>query len=122
MLSLVRTGLCLCDWDVAANPISLGMTDPNAQAEDVPPAKPPRPSVAQRQVEADEMYARQLAEHYNRRAPPRRLNEEAARYRQRRDSDPSEDERDYSFFDGMFHRLEHANFGLFCVLSNGCPE
>lgn len=99
---------------MAANPVSIGMTDPNAQAEDAPPAKPPRPSVAQRQVEADEMYARQLAEHYNRRAPSRRLNEEeAARYRQRRESDLSEDERDYSFFDGMFHRLEHAKFGLF---------
>ena len=75
------------------------MTDPNAQAEDVPPPKPPRPSASPRQVEADEIYARQLAEHYNRRVPQPRGDEEA-RYRQRRGSDAS-DERDYSFFDGM---------------------
>lgn len=122
MLFLVRTGLYSCDWRLAANPISTGMTDPNAQTEDVPPAKPPRPSASQRQVEADEMYARQLAEHYNRRAPPRRLDDDEARYRRRRGSDPSEDERDYSFFDGMLHNLAPANFGLFCVLANRCPE
>lgn len=75
------------------------MTDPNAQEEDIPPAKPPRPSVAQRQVEADEIYARQLAEHYNRRAPQPRFDDDA-RYRQRRGSEGSE-EREYSFFDGM---------------------
>ncbi|EAS31663.3 CUE domain-containing protein [Coccidioides immitis RS] len=47
----------------------LGMSDPDAQV-DPPPMKPPRPSIAtsttQRQLEQDEMYARQLAEHYNR--------------------------------------------------------
>lgn len=75
------------------------MTDPNSQTEDVPPAKPPRPTTSQRQVEADEMYARQLAEHYNRRAAPRHFDDdEEARYRQGRESD---DEREYSFFDGM---------------------
>jgi len=83
---------------VDANVVSLGMTDPNAQVEDIPPAKPPRPSASQRQVEADEIYARQLADHYNRRAPQSRWDEES-RYRQRRGSDVSE-ERDYSFFDG----------------------
>ena len=75
------------------------MTDPNAQDEDTPPTKPPRPSATQRQLEADEVYARQLAEHYNRRAQSSRLDDEA-RYRQRGGSDASE-ERDYSFFDGM---------------------
>lgn len=44
------------------------------------------------------MYARQLAEHYNRRAAPRRFDDDDARYRQGRESD---DEREYSFFDGM---------------------
>ncbi|KAF2157607.1 hypothetical protein K461DRAFT_289909 [Myriangium duriaei CBS 260.36] len=42
----------------------LGMSDPTFQAEDVPPPQPPRPTAAQRQLEQDEMYARQLAQHY----------------------------------------------------------
>lgn len=68
------------------------MTDPSAA--DTAPPKPPRPTAAQRQLEADEQYARQLAEHYNRRAPPAQPYE-----RPRRGSDLSE-EREYSFFDG----------------------
>ncbi|KAK2834933.1 hypothetical protein FQN49_006765 [Arthroderma sp. PD_2] len=48
----------------------LGMSDPDAQ-DDVRPAMPPRPvsgaptSTAQSQLEDDERYARQLAEHYS---------------------------------------------------------
>jgi hypothetical protein len=48
----------------------LEMTDPDAaknepRAEEVPPPQPPRPNAtAQSQLEADERYARQLAEHY----------------------------------------------------------
>lgn len=99
MLFLVCANQASCDFcALAANLAPLGMTDPNAQTEDVPPPKPPRPTAAQRQVEADEMYARQLAEHYNRRAAPRRLDDDDPRYRQRRES---EDDREYSFFDGM---------------------
>ncbi len=41
----------------------LGMSDPNSQKDIEPPAKPPRPTLSQ--VEADEMYARQLHEHYS---------------------------------------------------------
>ncbi|TVY81110.1 CUE domain-containing protein [Lachnellula suecica] len=48
----------------------LGMSDPDAVREETPPPQPPRPQ-AQRvgstpltQLEADEQYARQLAEHY----------------------------------------------------------
>ena len=55
------------------------MSDPDAQTEPAPPPQPPRPSQqaptteAQRQLEADELYARQLAEHYNNQAyGPRR--------------------------------------------------
>lgn len=78
------------------------MTDPNAEQE-TPPAKPPRPSqtatsTGQTQLEADELYARQLAEHYNRRAPPRWENE---RYQRPRGECDMSDDRDYSFFDGM---------------------
>jgi len=48
----------------------LGMSDPNAVIEPTPPPQPPRPtanrfgSTPESQLEADEMYARQLAEHY----------------------------------------------------------
>ncbi|KAL2354037.1 hypothetical protein BJ546DRAFT_92061 [Cryomyces antarcticus] len=47
----------------------LSMSDPDFQDEEpAPPPKPPRPTQtqreSQRQLEADEMYARQLAEHY----------------------------------------------------------
>ncbi|OJJ49562.1 hypothetical protein ASPZODRAFT_163664 [Penicilliopsis zonata CBS 506.65] len=77
----------------------LGMTDPSAQ-EEVAPPKPPRPSriptsTTQRQLEADELYARQLAEHYN--STGRHMPPQDDRY-PRRGSENSE-ERDYSFFD-----------------------
>lgn len=46
----------------------LEMTDPDAvqheQEQEQPPPRPPRPSVPQSQLEADEQYARQLADHY----------------------------------------------------------
>ncbi|KAF2188413.1 hypothetical protein K469DRAFT_703929, partial [Zopfia rhizophila CBS 207.26] len=42
----------------------LSMSDPNYKAEETPPPQPPRPSQPRNQVEADELYARQLAEHY----------------------------------------------------------
>ncbi|KAJ9317241.1 hypothetical protein DTO271D3_2531 [Paecilomyces variotii] len=80
----------------------LGMTDPNAQQEDLPPPRPPRPSTAtstaQSQLEADERYARQLAEHYSgaaRRGPPSGWDGNQ-RPRSRRESG---EEREYSFFD-----------------------
>lgn len=47
------------------------MSDPTATFDDVPPPQPPRPTAPDRagatplsQLEADEQYARQLAEHY----------------------------------------------------------
>src|SRR4051812_29096689 len=40
------------------------MSDPSFKAEDVPPPQPPRRTQAQSQLESDEQYARQLAEHY----------------------------------------------------------
>ncbi|KAF4194685.1 hypothetical protein CNMCM8927_007134 [Aspergillus lentulus] len=96
--SVVRAVLVASNWDVErAFHALLGMTDPNAQQEDIAPPKPPRPSAAQRQLEADELYARQLAEHYNRRAPQTRWDE-SRHDRARRGSDQSE-EREYSFFD-----------------------
>ncbi|PGH15820.1 hypothetical protein AJ79_02201 [Helicocarpus griseus UAMH5409] len=89
----------------------LGMSDPNAQV-DVPPAKPPRPpqkdSPTQRQLEADEMYARQLAEHYSgagraRRHPDSAWDHEPHLPRQSRDTGlkPNElyNDREHNFFD-----------------------
>jgi hypothetical protein len=46
----------------------LGMSDPDAVNIEAPPAKPPRPTgqpTKMTQLEADELYARQLAEHYS---------------------------------------------------------
>lgn len=41
------------------------MSDPSFQAEEAPPPRPPRPTQQPRsQLEQDEIYARQLAEHY----------------------------------------------------------
>lgn len=80
------------------------MTDPSVQ-EEAPPPKPPRPSTSttQRQLEEDEMYARQLAAHYN--SAPRRSQYPGRRdeypYRQRGSDEYLEEEKEYSFFDGM---------------------
>ena len=46
------------------------MSDPESQdvdpePEEQPPPRPPRPTAQQRQMEEDELYARQLAAHYN---------------------------------------------------------
>ena len=40
------------------------MSDPNYKEEEAPPPQPPRPSQPRTQLEQDELYARQLAEHY----------------------------------------------------------
>ncbi|KAL4877195.1 hypothetical protein BJY04DRAFT_131852 [Aspergillus karnatakaensis] len=96
-VGVVRAVLVASGYDVErAFHALLGMTDPNANTQDdYAPPKPPRPSAAQRQLEADELYARQLAEHYNRRAQPR---EEEAYRRQRVGGDEAE-EKEYNFFD-----------------------
>ncbi|KAJ5684762.1 uncharacterized protein N7477_001107 [Penicillium maclennaniae] len=103
---VIKAILTASNWNVerAFNAL-LGMTDPTAQEDMVPPPKPPRPSqqptsTTQRQLESDEMYARQLAEHYNssgRRAPAPGW-ENDPRYLQPRGSEDSE-EKDYNFFD-----------------------
>ncbi|OJK02938.1 hypothetical protein ASPACDRAFT_40253 [Aspergillus aculeatus ATCC 16872] len=98
-IGVVRAVLTASNWDVErAFHALLGMTDPNAAEQDVPPPKPPRPSAAQRQLEQDEMYARQLAEHYNRRAAPQPRYEDDRAYQRRRGSE-EEEEKEYSFFD-----------------------
>lgn len=91
--------------------LSTGMTDPTAQEDMVPPPKPPRPSqqatsTTRSQLEADELYARQLAERYNsggRRAPPPGW-ENDPRYHRPRGNE--EEEKEYNFFDGRKPSLD----------------
>lgn len=73
LLGLLASVNLLCTkTDAAAS----GMSDPDALKEPAPPAQPPRPSrtplasdvgtsTPKNQLEADELYARQLAEHYS---------------------------------------------------------
>lgn len=83
----------------------LGMTDPDFKPEEAAPPQPPRPSQRQQQpqnqLEADEMYARRLADHYNNQYQP-----QESRYNQRANQNPnqqrphySEEDREHSFFD-----------------------
>ncbi|EKV12674.1 hypothetical protein PDIG_42750 [Penicillium digitatum PHI26] len=104
---VIKAVLTASNWNVerAFNAL-LGMTDPKAQEEMTPPPKPPRPTqqstASQRQLEADEMYARQLSEHYNatsRRAPPPGWESDPRYQRPRGSEDSDEREREYSFFD-----------------------
>lgn len=93
----------------------LEMTDPDAaQREPPPPAMPPRPTrqppaaTHQSQLEADEMYARQLAEHYNSPAvqnTPNRYNENLPGSRPGRPGqNPNPDDYHWrSFIDGIPH-------------------
>lgn len=84
----------------------LGMTDPDSQKDATPPAKPPRPaqqsaiptSTAQSQLEADEMYARQLHEHYSSAGRPQRQNV-VPNQQPPRPHTQAQEEREYSFLD-----------------------
>jgi len=96
------------------------MSDPDSQVEPTPPPQPPRPvqqtlgatTTAQSQLEADEVYARQLAEHYSgagayntapRTASSGRRDPALPRPRKETGLKPNElyDDREHSFLDGM---------------------
>jgi hypothetical protein len=79
------------------------MSDPNFKAEDAPPPQPPRPQ-PRSQLEQDEIYARQLAQHYQSQGGP-----ESRGQGQPGRSRPGEAEREHSFFDGTatHHDLNH---------------
>ena len=87
------------------------MSDPNfvAEPEERPPPRPPRPTTNPRsQLEQDELYARQLAEHYEQSAPEgfgsrERGDPPLPRRRQDTGLKPNElyEDREHSFFDGM---------------------
>lgn len=84
------------------------MSDPSYQ-EEQPPPQPPRKTQAQRQLESDEQYARQLAQHYQSSAGSEgygsRGRGDPPIPRQRKESGlkPNElyDDREHNFFDGM---------------------
>jgi len=70
------------------------MSDPSFEEEqEAPPPMPPRPTSAQRQLDADEAYARRLAQKYQSR--------DTRRYRDSRQQSQEQDKGgEFSFFDG----------------------
>lgn len=72
------------------------MSDPNFK-EEAPP-QPPRPTAAQKQMEQDELYARQLAEHYQSQSQGPRARGQPQPYARQSQQEPEDRER--SFFDG----------------------
>lgn len=101
----------------------LEMTDPEAVQQEQPPAMPPRPprkptTTNQSQLDADEMYARQLAEHYNAlpaRTQPEQRQQRPDRYNSdlqgsrtgRPGANPNPDDYHWrSFIDGTRHRKQ----------------
>ncbi|PBP20447.1 SPX domain-containing protein [Diplocarpon rosae] len=83
----------------------LGMSDPDAVREQTPPPQPPRPaaprigSTPQSQLEADEQYARQLAEHYGGGYTPRSTSLGEAPRRQQTGLRPNEQQEERNFID-----------------------
>ncbi|KAH5327194.1 hypothetical protein HBI12_075430 [Parastagonospora nodorum] len=72
----------------------LSMSDPNFKAEEAPPPQPPRPQ--RTQLEQDEIYARQLAEHYQNQGGH---SSQGQRRQQQPSQRPDEADREHSFFD-----------------------
>ncbi|THW71468.1 hypothetical protein D6D25_00082 [Aureobasidium pullulans] len=87
--------------------IASAMSDPDFKPEEAPPPRPPRPTQAQRQLVADEQYARQLAQHFQSESRPQRAMRDEDdrgpplpnRPRQQQRPGLAEDDREYSFFD-----------------------
>lgn len=75
------------------------MSDPNFEEEqEAPPPMPPRPTSAQRQLEADEAYARRLAQKYQ--------NRDTRRYQSSQQQAQEQDKGgEFSFFDGESHPM-----------------
>ncbi|KAK1914598.1 hypothetical protein P3342_010587 [Pyrenophora teres f. teres] len=74
------------------------MSDPNFKAEETPPPQPPRPQ-PRSQLEQDEIYARQLAQHYQTQGGPGGQGQRGQGQRQQPGARPGEPEREHSFFD-----------------------
>ncbi|KAF5598441.1 CUE domain-containing protein [Fusarium pseudocircinatum] len=83
----------------------LEMTDPDAAqnepAEEVPPPQPPRPQnrTQMSQLEADELYARQLAEHYDNVGAYESRTANRGQRQGQRGQDEWGDDREHSFID-----------------------
>jgi len=83
----------------------LGMSDPSYKPEEAPPARPPRPAQQQRQpqnqLEADEQYARRLAEQYNNQGSrqPNQYNQRESGRRGPNQQPQQYNEEERSFFD-----------------------
>ncbi|KAF5541556.1 CUE domain-containing protein [Fusarium napiforme] len=83
----------------------LEMTDPDAAqnepAEEVPPPQPPRPQnrTQMSQLEADELYARQLAEHYDNVGAYESRTANRGQRQAQRGQDEWGDDREHSFID-----------------------
>ncbi|OAL54557.1 hypothetical protein IQ07DRAFT_272676 [Pyrenochaeta sp. DS3sAY3a] len=77
----------------------LGMSDPNFKGEETPPPQPPRPQ--RTQLEQDEIYARQLAQHYQSQGDQGGYGSRAPGQPPRRQQTGPrpEGEREHSFFD-----------------------
>ncbi|KAL6703503.1 ubiquitin-binding protein cue5 [Coniothyrium glycines] len=76
----------------------LSMSDPSFQADETPPPRPPRPQ-PRSQLEQDELYARQLAEHYHSQGAPDGQRGRAQGDGHRQQQRPTEPGREHSFFD-----------------------
>lgn len=83
------------------------MSDPSFKAEEVPPPQPPRPQ-PRSQLEQDELYARQLAEHYQAQAGHGGHGQRRQGDGPRRQQRPSESDREHSFFDGACALNRHV--------------
>jgi hypothetical protein len=93
----------------------VGMSDPNFKSEEAAPPKPPRPQ-PRSQVEQDEMYARQLAEHYQSQGGQQGQGgygseRRSAPYARSNNRNQSKDDREYSFFDGKLIKVIAALLG-----------
>ncbi|KAI9682563.1 MAG: ubiquitin-binding protein cue5 [Bathelium mastoideum] len=90
----------------------LGMSDPNFKAEEeaAPPPPPPRRTQPQSQMEADELYARQLNEHYNavqyQRGPGQDQGPPLPRRRQQQPYNEDDGETSPSFFDEELPKIQ----------------
>jgi hypothetical protein len=120
----------------------LGMSDPDSQREPepTPPAKPPRPSqqplaaTKLTQLEADELYARQLAQEYNAGAPrqqPKGRRGSSDRYNEnlpgsrvgRPGASPNPDDVPWrSFIDGTMPGLRSDKYTLIDAVTDDLPE
>lgn len=96
---VVKAILIASDWNVEKAFTSLlSMSDPNFKDEEAPPPKPPRPTQQPRsQVEQDEIYARQLAEHYQSQAYDSRSRGDPRQSRQQQQREAHEED-DQGFF------------------------